>query len=295
MNDFVHPEFIVETDWLADHLNDPNVRVLDCTTHLMPPTKSGPYDVLSGRADFEKGHIPGAGFADIDNELSDKAHALHFMLPSPEFFADAIGKLGVGDDTKVILYSTANHWWATRLWWMLRVFGHDDAAVLNGGFQKWCREGRASEQGPARLSGQALFTSKYREGHIAGKEDVLAAIGAADTCTLNALRPDQHAGTGGTVYGRLGHISGSINVAAVNVVDSNNEFKSAAELRRQFAEALAKPRVITYCGGGIAASSATMLLTMLGHTNVQLYDASLSEWATDPALPMEINIMVRKL
>ena len=284
---FVHSEFIVETDWLAGHLHDPNVRVLDCTTHLMPPTRGGPYDVVSGRADFEKAHIPGAGFADIDNELSDKSHRLHFMLPSPEFFADAIEKLGVDDRTKVILYSTANHWWATRLWWMLRVFGHDNAAVLNGGFQKWFREGRAVEQGPARLSGQALFSPKYRTGHVVGKEDVLAAIGAADTCTLNALRPDQHLGSGGTVYGRLGHISGSINVAAVNVVDSNNEFKSSNELRRQFADALAKPRVITYCGGGIAASSVTMLLTMLGHENVQLYDASLSEWATDAALPMQ--------
>jgi thiosulfate/3-mercaptopyruvate sulfurtransferase len=289
LTDFAHPEFIVETSWLADHLNDPSVRVLDCTTHLMPPTQGGPYDVVSGGADFEKAHIPGAGFADIDNELSDKSHRLHFMLPSPEFFAAAIGKLGVGDATKVVLYSTANHWWATRLWWMLRVFGHDNAAVLNGGFQKWSREGRAVDRGPARIAEQRSFTPKYREGHVAGKEDVLAAIGAADTCTLNALRPDQHAGTGGTVYGRLGHISGSINVAAVNVVDGNNEFKSADVLREQFTDALAKPRVITYCGGGIAASSATMLLTMLGHNNVQLYDASLSEWAPDAALPMELD------
>lgn len=286
-NGFAHPEFIVETDWLADHLDDPKVRVLDCTTHLMPPTQGGAYDVVSGRADFEKSHLPGAGFADIDNDLSDKNHRLHFMLPSPEFFAAAIGKLGVGDDTKVILYSTANHWWATRLWWMLRVFGHDHAAVLNGGFYKWTREGRAVEQGPERLARQASFTARTRDGQVADKEDVLAAIGAGDVCTLNALRPDQHAGTGGSVYGRLGHITGSINVAAVNVVNGNNEFKSADELRVQFADALAKPRVITYCGGGIAASSTTMLLTMLGHNNVQLYDASLSEWAPDPTLPME--------
>jgi thiosulfate/3-mercaptopyruvate sulfurtransferase len=287
-NDFVHPEFIIETAWLADHLDDPNVRILDCTTHLMPPTKGGAYDVVSGRADFEKSHIRGAGFADIDNDLSDKNHRLHFMLPAKEYFANAIGKLGVGDDTKVVLYSTANHWWATRLWWMLRVFGHDNAAVLNGGFQKWTREGRAVEQGPERLLRQSSFTSKMREGHVANKEDVLAAIGAGEFCTLNALRPDQHAGIGGTAYGRLGHIKGSVNIAIVNVVDANNEFKSADVLREQFADALAKPRVITYCGGGIAASSATMLLTMLGHKNVQLYDASLSEWAPDPKLPMEI-------
>ena len=286
-NDFVHPEFIVETGWLADHLDDPNIRILDCTTHLMPPTQGGAYDVVSGRADFEKSHIRGAGFADIDNQLSDKNHRLHFMLPTPEFFADAIGKLGVGDDTNVVLYSTANHWWATRLWWMLCVFGHDNAAVLNGGFQKWVREGQAVEQGPERLSRQSSFMPKMRDGHVANKDDVLAAIGAGEVCTLNALRPDQHAGTGGTAYGRLGHIKGSVNIAAVNVVDANNEFKSADVLREQFADVLAKPRVITYCGGGIAASSATMLLTMLGHKNVQLYDASLSEWAPDPSLPME--------
>ncbi len=176
---FLHPEYIVETDWLADHLDDVGVRVLDCTTHLMPPTISGPYDVVSGRADFEKAHIPGAGFADIDTELSDKSHRLHFMLPPPELFADSIGALGVGDDTKVILYSTANHWWATRLWWMLRVFGHDNAAVLNGGLQKWSREGRAVEQGPARIVRPLLFTPKSRAGQVVGKEEVLAAIGAS--------------------------------------------------------------------------------------------------------------------
>ena len=286
-SEFIHPEFIVETAWLAEHLHDANVRVLDCTTHLMPPTASGPYEVVSGRADFEKGHIPGAGFVDIDHDISDHDHDLHFMMPMPKDFAEAMGRLGVGDDTQVVLYSTANHWWATRVWWMLRVFGHDSAAVLNGGFQKWSREGRPVEQGPERLPSQASFTAKHRGGHVAGKTEVLGAIGAHDVCTLNALRPDQHAGTGGTVYGRLGHIKGSINVGSVNVVDANNEFKSATELRAMFAGALAASRVITYCGGGIAASSATMILTMLGHQNVQLYDASLSEWAPDPSLPME--------
>ncbi len=285
----IHPEFIVETAWLAEHLNDVKVRVLDCTTHLMPPMKGGPYDVVSGRGDFEKGHIPGAGFVDIDNDISDRNQDLYFMMPAPKEFAEAMGKLGVGDDTQVILYSTANHWWATRVWWMLRVFGHDYAAVLNGGYQKWSREGLSVEQGPARLSSQARFTPKYRGGHVVGKAEVRDAIGAQDVCTLNALRPDQHAGTGGTVYGRLGHIKGSVNVAAVNVVDANNEFKQPDELRTMFADALAKPRVITYCGGGIAASSATMMLTMLGHNNVQLYDASLSEWAPDPSLPMEVG------
>ncbi|MEO8038074.1 MAG: sulfurtransferase [Betaproteobacteria bacterium] len=284
---FTHPEYVVETAWLAEHLNDPEVVLLDGTTHLMPPPPM-PYRVVSGRSDFEQGHIPGAQFVDIDTELSDpeQPSGLHFMLPPPDLFARTMARLGIGDDTLVVCFGTANHWWATRLWWMLRVFGHDRAAVLNGGFQKWRSEGRAVETGSGRGREPAQFSARLRPPLVADKQDVLAAIGAGDTCTLNALRPEQHAGTGGTVYGRLGHVSGSINVPAVDVVDANNVFKPAAELRRLFAEPLAKPKIITYCGGGIAATSATLVLTMLGHDDVRVYDASMSEWANDPSLPM---------
>jgi len=209
------------------------------------------------------------------------------MLPSAAQFAAAMGRLGIGNDSFVVCYATANHWWATRLWWTLRVFGHDNAAVLNGGFQTWTAEVRAIETGAGRSRKPAAFTSRFRPELVADKHDVLAAIGAGDVCTLNALRPDQHAGTGGTVYGRLGHIAGSINVPALNVVDANNVFRPLDELRRQFAEPLAKPKVITYCGGGIAATSTTLVLTMLGHPDVRVYDASMSEWAPDDSLPME--------
>lgn len=290
-NRFKHPEFMVETAWLADHLTDPDVVVLDGTTHLMPPPPT-PYNVVSGRADFERGHIPGAQFVDIDNELSDpdQAPGLHFMLPSAERFAAAMGRLGISNDTMVVCYATANHWWATRLWWTLRVFGHDRAAVLNGGFQRWQAEGRPVETGAGKPRAATTFRARFRPELVADKHDVLAAIGAGDVCTLNALRPEQHAGTGGTVYGRLGHIKGSINVPAVNVVDADNLFKPAAELHRMFEGPLGKPRVITYCGGGIAATSTTLVLTMLGHPDVRVYDASMSEWAVDSTLPMEAGM-----
>lgn len=285
---FVHPEFIVEAGWLASALDDPGVRVLDCTQHLTPRPGNVFNDIKPGLADFEKGHIPGAGYIDIDRDISDNANPnLHFTLPGPDRFAQAMARFGVGDETMVVLYSTANHWWATRVWWMLRVFGHDRAAVLNGGFQKWKREGLPVETGPGRAPRPTRYTPRYRPGQVVGKEEVLAAIGANDVCIVNALRPEQHAGTGGASYGRPGHITGSINVAAVNVVDQDNVFKTASELQRMFAGALAKPRVITYCGGGIAASSAAMILTMLGHRKVQLYDASLAEWAADLSLPMQ--------
>jgi thiosulfate/3-mercaptopyruvate sulfurtransferase len=141
---FVHPEFLIATEELARQLDDPHLRVLDCTTHLIPDPKIT-YQVVPGRADFEKGHIPGAQFIDLQGDLSEKNHRFRFMLPSGDAFAVAMRHFGVGEDTRVVLYSTANPWWATRVWWMLRVFGFDAAAVLDGGWQKWSREGRPVE------------------------------------------------------------------------------------------------------------------------------------------------------
>ncbi|HEX9452468.1 MAG TPA: sulfurtransferase [Burkholderiales bacterium] len=286
---FVHPEFLAETGWLAAHLEDPAIRILDCTTHLPPLADNSYYTVRPGREDFLKEHIPGAAFVDMDHDVADTSAPFHFMLPSSVRFAQAMSALGISRDTLVVSYSAANHWWATRMWWMLRVFGHTRAAVLDGGFQKWRREGRPVESGAAKPRARAHFEPfPARREMIATREDVLTAIGNDDVCTVNALRPEQHAGTGGVYYGRRGHIKGSVNLAAVATVDDDNVYKSAEELRRMFAGPLSKPTVITYCGGGIAATADTLVLTMLGHDDVKLYDASLSEWARDPALPMEI-------
>jgi thiosulfate/3-mercaptopyruvate sulfurtransferase len=284
---FAHPEYLVDTDWLSAHLDDLDVRVIDSTTHLPPLPDFSLYTVVPGRDDFETAHVPGAAFLDIEHDVSTPHPHLHFMLPTAEKFAQAMGALGVGDDTLVVSYATGNHWWATRLWWMLRVFGHDRAAVLDGGFQKWQREGRPVEHGAAASRPAARFTPRYRPELVAGKEDVLRAIGKADVCTVNALRPEQHAGTGGVHYGRRGHITGSVNIAALSHLTAESTFKPAEELRAMFADALGKPQVITYCGGGIAATSVALVLAMLGYNNVKVYDNSLTEWAADPSLPME--------
>jgi len=285
---FAHPEFLVETAALERQLGDPELRILDCTTHLIPDPKTT-YQVVSGRADFEKGHIPGAHFVDVQGDLSDKKHHLRFMLPAADAFASAMSRFGVGERTRVVLYSTANPWWATRVWWSLRVFGFDDAAVLNGGWQKWTREGRPVETGPAKPRPAGHFVVREQRPLMVGKEDVMSAIGKAGACTVNALLPEQHAGTGGNSYGRPGRIKGSVNLPAAHLLDpETNEFLPASELRRRF-EAIGAfdKRVITYCGGGIAASADALALVMLGHPDVRLYDASLSEWAIDPSLPME--------
>jgi thiosulfate/3-mercaptopyruvate sulfurtransferase len=286
---FAHPEFLVESEWLAAHLDDPELRVLDCTVHLIPNPDIG-YTVKPGREDFAKGHIPGTRFIDLQADLSAPHPRLRFMLPGAEDFAAAMGRFGVDDGSRVILYSTAAPQWATRVWWMLRNYGFDNAAVLNGGFQKWASEGRAVETGPGRALPPAKFTVREDRKLMVGKEAVLGAIGDGATCTINALSAPQHAGTGGTVYGRPGRIAQSVNVPAASLLDpATGAFLPAAALRAKFAAvgAFDRPRVITYCGGGIAASADALALVMLGHPDVRLYDASMSEWSNDDSLPME--------
>jgi thiosulfate/3-mercaptopyruvate sulfurtransferase len=288
MRGFVHPEFLVETDWLGQHLDD--VVVLDCTTHLIPDPKIT-YVVKPGREDFEKGHIPGAGFCDVSRDVSDTSQKLNFMRPAPDDFAAAMRRFGIGNSTRVVTYSTGNPWWATRVWWLLREFGHDNAAVLNGGWQKWIAEGRAVETGPAAPRSPGDFAVRAVRNLMVGKDAVKAAIGDAGVCTLNALLAAQHTGSGGNSYGRPGRIAGSVNLPAAHLLDpATNAFLPADELRRRMGEvgALDRP-VIAYCGGGIAASADAFILTMLGHTNVKIYDASLSEWAKDETLPMEVG------
>ena len=288
MADFAHPDYLVGTAWLAEHLHDPNVLVFDCTTHLIPDPKIT-YQVVPGREDFEKGHIPGAQFVDMLRDVSDTSHRFRFMRQAPEDFAAAMRGLGVNNRSRVVTYSTANAWWATRLWWLLRVFGFDNAAVLDGGWQKWAREDRPVETGPATPRSPGDFVVREVRDLMVDRQQVLAAIGDGAVCTLNALAPQQHTGTGGNSYGRPGRIAGSVNLPAAHLLNpETNEFLPADELRRRFADvgALDRP-VITYCGGGIAASADALVLVMLGHDHVKLYDASLSEWASDPSLPME--------
>jgi len=285
---FTHPEFLIDTDALERQLGDPDLRVFDCTTILIPDPKTT-YQAVPARADFEKGHIPGAQFIDLQADLSDKNHRLRFMLPSAEDFAAAMSRFGVGEGTRVVLYSTTTPQWATRVWWLLRVFDFDKAAVLDGGWQKWSREGRPVETGAARPRPPGHFIVREQRPLMVGKEAVLQGIGDGAVCTLNALAPEQHAGTGGNTYGRPGRIKGSVNLPAAHLIDpATSAFLPAAELRRRFEGVGAFGReVITYCGGGIAASADAFALVMLGHPDVKLYDASMSEWATDPTLPME--------
>jgi thiosulfate/3-mercaptopyruvate sulfurtransferase len=249
------------------------------------------YKAVPATAEFADGHIPGAVYADLANDLSDGAQALRFMMPPASQFAEAMGRYGIGDDSQVVLYDREGNMWAARIWWMLRAFGFDNARVLDGGWKSWLAEG-----GPVSIDiprpAPATFTARERPELIATKEDVLAAMSSGQGCIVNALNAAQHRGDVAP-YGRPGHISGSVNVPAMGsagIVDpATQKYLPVDEIRERFEAAGARPdqRMITYCGGGIAASSAAFAATMAGYTNIAVYDASLSEWAADPALPME--------
>lgn len=277
---------LVSTEWLAANRDDPRVRVLDCTVTLHP-LPGGDMRAESGLADFEKQHIPGAGFADLIRDLSDTSSPLRFTLPSADALAAAMGRLGVGDDTHVVLYADVAHW-AARLWWMLRHYGFDNAALLDGGLHAWKAEGRPVESGAAQPVAAKTLTLAGNRGLFCDMATIRKAMGADDILTVNALTEEQHAG-GGTHYGRPGRIPGSVCVAARSLTDPETKrFRPLEDLRSEFAAvgALSKPQVITYCGGGIAASGDAFILHLLGQDNVQVYDASLQEWARSD-LPME--------
>jgi thiosulfate/3-mercaptopyruvate sulfurtransferase len=278
---------LVSTDWLAEHLEDPDLRVFDVTVHLRP-SPSGPYRIESGRADYEAAHIPGAAFLDRPGELSDAASPLPFTMPAVDGLAAALGDAGIGPETRVVAYTTASPMWATRLWWMLRSCGFENAAVLDGGVAKWRAQGRPVEAGERRYAPTRL-TLTPRPGAWADKQAVLAAIGDGAVCTINALSPSAHSGESPLNYGRKGHITGSRNVPYATLLNEDGTWRHDEDLRAQFepAGALERARAICYCGGGISATMAALALTRLGHPHVAVYDGSLSEWSRDPAAPME--------
>ncbi len=286
MTDPARPELLIETDELARRLGAPELRVFDCTTHL-DPDPDRVYTPRAGREDYEAGHVPGAAFIDLQGELSAAANGmLRFTFPPAEHFAAAMSALGVGPAHEVVLYSTAKMQWATRVWWMLRAFGFDTARVLNGGFAKWRREGRPVERAPATYP-RAEFHARPRPGMVADREDVLAGLEDSNCLVVNALAAEKHRGEG-IPYGRPGRIAGSVNLPADDLLDVEGCFLPADVLKARF-QALGIQRdstVITYCGGGIAATADSFALALVGYPVGAMYDNSMSEWANDAALPM---------
>lgn len=284
----MHP--LISTDTLADRLAGERngLRLFDATVHLRP-ANPGPYRIESGRADYEAAHIPSAAFIDLPHDLSDTRSTLNFTMPDTAQLEAALSASGLSNGDECVLYSATTPMWATRLWWMLRSVGFD-ARVLDGGFAKWCSEGRPVAVG-SESHAAGRFVAQPRTALWADSDEVQRAIGDGAVCTLNALSAAVHAGSAEQHYGRKGHIKGSVNLPYASLLDADGCFKPAEALRPAFdaVGALGKARVICYCGGGISATMDALALQLLGHPNVAVYDGSMSEWVRDASLPMELG------
>jgi thiosulfate/3-mercaptopyruvate sulfurtransferase len=276
---------LVTAEWLSEHLDDPDLVVLDCTVRV-DMEEGGGFQISSGQADYDGGHIPSAGFADLMGDLSDGDSPLRFSVPTPEQFAAAMGALGVGDDSRVVLYDAGGSAWAARVWWMLRWVGFDRAALLDGGLGAWTAEERPLSIEPVSRQARQL-TVAPRPELIAGRDEVLAAIDNEAVWLIDALPEESYRGEM-TLYDRPGHIPGATNIPAFALLDESGRYRPHDELDAMH-DRNRDTRAITYCGGGISASSNAFIMTRLGFTDVAVYTASLQEWAADPALPLVVD------
>ena len=267
------PQTLVSTEWLADHLDSPDIRVIDASWYL-PQAGRDP------KAEYDAAHIPGARFFDID-EIADTRSDLPHMAPPPEKFVSRCRAMGIGDGHQVVVYDGAGLLSAARVWWLFRLMGKTDVAVLDGGFPKWQAEGRPVEDMPPILRDRHMTVSRnarlVRDVTQVARASKLGEAQIVDARSAGRFRgeePEPRAGL------RSGHIPGSLNLPYTELLNDDGTMKPVEALRAAFEAAgvdLTKP-VITTCGSGVTAAILSLALERLGHRDHALYDGSWAEW-----------------
>jgi len=276
------PKTLVSTQWLADHLKDPDLRVLDASWYL-------PDMGRDARAEYDAGHIPGARYFDID-DVADTASTLPHMAPPIEKFMSRMRAMGVGDGHQVVVYDGIGMFSAARVWWLFRLMGKTDIAVLDGGFPKWQAEGREIEDMPPIVRDRHM--TAQRQAHLVKDvTQVAAAAKLGDWQIVDARGPDRFRGDAPEPREglRAGHIPGSFNVHYAALLNADGTMKRGDALRAAFTDASVdlKKRIITTCGSGVTAAILSLGLEILGHRDVALYDGSWSEWGQFEQLKVE--------
>lgn len=282
---FANPQYLVSTDWLADHLRAPDIRIVDATWFM-------PNDERDARATYEAGHIPGAVFFDID-EIADTDSTLPHMLPSPEKFSSRVRKMGLGDGNRIVVYdANGGHMAAHRVWWTFRVFGHDDVAVLDGGLPKWQAEGRSVDDIPPNPTPRH-FTPRVNNTLVRTRDQVNANIASGREQVVDARSADRFSGAASEPRpaARQGHIPGSRNLPFNMLLDSGHygTLRGPDEIRAAFENAgidVGRP-VIATCGSGVTASVLAFALHLLGNDAASVYDGSWVEWGNTDSCPVE--------
>lgn len=274
---------LVTSEWLAGELGKPDLVVFDATKYL-------PNENKDGKAEFLNAHIPGARYFDID-EVADPDTDLPHMVPTPGRFAKLLGAMGVGNDTRVVFYDQKGLASAARGWWMMGLFGHDKAAVLDGGLPKWMREGRATEAGAASAAVPATFRADYRVTRLRGVGDLIGNVSTQKELVLDAraagrftgATPEPRAGM------RSGHIPGSASVPYTDLLNADGTFKPVDAVKARFAAAGVDGGrgVVTSCGSGVTACILTLGLRLAGLPEGAVYDGSWTEWGGRADTPVE--------
>lgn len=285
--------FLVETTWLAEHLNDPHLRVVDMRGYVRTVERDGVQDAsyVGAWDEYEVAHIPGAMYVDWTSDIVDPDDAIEAQVAPARRFAEVMGRMGIGDQHLVVAYDAhPASQFATRLWWALNYYGHEQVVILNGGLPKWQRE-HLPVTDVVPVYPPAVFTPVVRPQLRATAEEVLSSLGQQGVKLIDARDRGQYTGEIVRRHGRPGHIPGALNIPREELVDpATGTFRSNEELARVFSLANVSPeeRVIAYCNGGVAATTVLFSLAVLGFPRLTNYDGSWNEWGRREDLPADL-------
>ena len=272
---------LVDPDWLHGQLDEPDLRVVDCSWYL-------PDAQRNARAEYEDAHIPGAVHLDLSTDLADLSSAIRNTIAKPDALGRTFGRAGIGSGDRVVLYDRLAGYSAGRVWWALRYAGHERAALLDGGFERWRHE-RKPVRGGRESHEAASFSAREQPRWRASRRDVLRVVETGGATIVDARGAPRFRGEAPESTRRRGHIPGSVNVPhGANLAGVPPSFKPLHELRELYQEAGVSfdDPVIATCGSGVTASLAAFALVLLGHSDVRVYDGSWAEWGDDDEAPV---------